>query len=258
MEKKILVIEDEIATRTNLVKFLEAEGFDSIGAENGDIGIKLAQEHLPDLIICDILMPDLDGYDVLTQLQQNAATAAIPFIFLTSATDSASLRQGMDMGADDYLSKPITSAELRRAILSRLKKQEVKIEQFCSESQPVKELTKKVEKLEQYIDIQDRMLNNLSQGLKQSLSEINQSIEIVKSLSRQKEHDHEIVGVGDQSKLATISDRYLDNIQQEFARILALVNQVSELKRIITPDNTKMLNQFNFLDGNIQNNNPSK
>ena len=119
MKRKILVIEDEKTTLNSIVEFLLSEGFDAIGAENGRMGIELAQKHLPALIICDILMPELDGYDVLTYLQQDRETASIPFIFLTATTDSSSFRLGMEMGADDYLRKPVTSAELRAAIASR-------------------------------------------------------------------------------------------------------------------------------------------
>jgi diguanylate cyclase (GGDEF)-like protein len=124
MNNKILVIEDEQAIRMNLLKLLSAEGFQVIGADNGNSGVQLAQAEQPDLIICDILMPGLDGYGVLTALQQDPVTAAIPFIFLTAKTERSDWRQGMKLGADDYLTKPFTRAELLEAIASRLQKQE--------------------------------------------------------------------------------------------------------------------------------------
>jgi diguanylate cyclase len=119
---KILVIEDERVIRNNLLKLLSAEGFESIGAENGNQGLQLAQSEQPDLIICDILMPGLDGYEVLKALQQNPKTASIPFIFLTAKAERSDWRQGMNLGADDYLTKPFTRAELLAAITSRLQK----------------------------------------------------------------------------------------------------------------------------------------
>ncbi|HEY9726450.1 MAG TPA: EAL domain-containing protein [Chroococcales cyanobacterium] len=119
---KILVIEDERVIRNNLLKLLSAEGFQSIGAENGNHGLQLAQNEQPDLIICDILMPGLDGYGVLKALQQNPKTASIPFIFLTAKADRSEWRQGMNLGADDYLTKPFTRSELLAAITSRLQK----------------------------------------------------------------------------------------------------------------------------------------
>lgn len=121
---KILVIEDEPAIRTNLLKLLSIEGFQMLGAENGVRGVELAQTHQPDLIICDILMPQLDGYGVLKALQKDPTTATIPFIFLTAKVDRADWRQAMNMGADDYITKPFSRSELLEAIATRLQKQE--------------------------------------------------------------------------------------------------------------------------------------
>ena len=116
---KILVIDDEESVRGNLAELLEAEGFDPISAENGRVGVQLAWQQLPDLIICDIMMPELDGYGVLDELRQAPATATIPFIFLTARAERADLRQGMNLGADDYLVKPFTRDELLKAISAR-------------------------------------------------------------------------------------------------------------------------------------------
>ena len=116
MMKKILVIEDEVQTRDMFLECLEAEGFDTIGTENGFVGVQLTQDELPDLVICDIMMPQLDGYGVLAQLRQNPVTAMIPFIFITAKTAEAERRKGMELGADDYLTKPCTAEDLLRAI----------------------------------------------------------------------------------------------------------------------------------------------
>ena len=120
---KILVIEDEESVRENLLDLLEAENFETITAENGKIGITLAVSAMPDLILCDMMMPEIDGYGVLTAVRQEPLTATIPFIFLTAKSAKADFRQGMDMGADDYLTKPFTRAELLRAIRNRLQRQ---------------------------------------------------------------------------------------------------------------------------------------
>ncbi|MBG1245630.1 response regulator transcription factor [Nostoc sp. NZL] len=121
--KKILVIEDDNVTRNLYLKGLEAKGFDTIGANNGLAGIQQAQERIPDLVICDITMPDMDGYSVLTTLRQDPLTAIIPFIFLTGSSTKADVRKAMELGADDYLTKPSTLDELLRAIATRLQKQ---------------------------------------------------------------------------------------------------------------------------------------
>ena len=135
--KKILVIEDEELLRANTVQILELEDFCTIEANNGRVGVQLAQEHLPDLILCDVMMPELDGYCVLNALRQNPATAAIPFIFTTAKASKTDLRQGMDLGADDYLTKPFTADELLGAIATRLKKQAAIVGHYTTELKQV-------------------------------------------------------------------------------------------------------------------------
>ncbi|NEQ35726.1 MAG: hybrid sensor histidine kinase/response regulator [Okeania sp. SIO3I5] len=123
--KKILVIEDEKPILTIITDILEAEDFVVIGAKNGRVGIEKAQQEVPDLILCDVMMPEVDGYGVLKSLRKNLATEAIPFIFLTAKSTKADLREGMELGADDYLTKPFTRNELMKAINTRLDKQRV-------------------------------------------------------------------------------------------------------------------------------------
>ncbi|MEA5596642.1 EAL domain-containing response regulator [Rivularia sp. UHCC 0363] len=120
---KILVIEDEESVRENIVDLLEAESFEILAAADGKIGVDLAVSEVPDLILCDLMMPNINGYEVLQKLHSQAATATIPFIFLTARTAKADLRKGMDLGADDYLTKPFTRSELLNTITSRLDKQ---------------------------------------------------------------------------------------------------------------------------------------
>ncbi|MEW6495928.1 MAG: EAL domain-containing protein [Cyanobacteriota bacterium] len=137
--KKILVIEDEEFVRENILELLDAEGFEVIGAENGSVGVDAAKLMVPDLILCDVMMPKLDGFGVLTELRQDAKMAAIPFIFLTAKAAKSDFRQGMELGADDYITKPFTRAELLGAITSRLKKQAAVQEHFHTELQQAKE-----------------------------------------------------------------------------------------------------------------------
>jgi two-component system, OmpR family, alkaline phosphatase synthesis response regulator PhoP len=118
---KILVIEDELDVRENLVDLLEANDYEVRSAENGFLGAVLALEHIPDLIVCDVMMPEVDGHEVLQALRQSSTTAMIPFIFLTAMADIQSIRKGMELGADDYLTKPFENIDLLKAI-------EVKIE----------------------------------------------------------------------------------------------------------------------------------
>ncbi|MBE9207108.1 EAL domain-containing response regulator [Nostoc sp. LEGE 06077] len=146
---KILVIEDEESVRENLLDLLEAEDFKTIAAANGRTGVDLAFAEAPDLILCDMMMPEIDGYGVLTALRQDPLTATIPFIFLTAKSAKSDFRQGMDMGADDYLTKPFTRAELLGAIMNRLERQAT-LKKYLSSSPKIipKTVSPKIQLLE--------------------------------------------------------------------------------------------------------------
>ena len=120
--KTILLIEDNIDIRENMSEIMSLASYNVLTAENGKIGVELASEHKPDLIICDIMMPVLDGYGVIHMLQKNPDTQSIPFIFLTAKAERSEMRRGMELGADDYITKPFNGTELLNAIESRLKK----------------------------------------------------------------------------------------------------------------------------------------
>lgn len=128
--KKILVIEDEKFLRVDLLEILENLDFQGIEAENGAVGVQLARQHLPDLIICDVMMPELDGYGVCTALRQYPETATIPFIFLSAKSDKLDIRQGMALGADDYLTKPFSIVELSQVISTQLEKKVIIDKQY--------------------------------------------------------------------------------------------------------------------------------
>ena len=121
--KRILVIDDDSAVMALTTRALRSRGFQTLTAHNGVVGLEMAKTQLPDLIICDIQMPQLNGFETLAALRQDAATAAIPFIFLTAMADRDQVRQGMGLGADDYLTKPFTAQELIGAVNIRLDKQ---------------------------------------------------------------------------------------------------------------------------------------
>jgi CRP/FNR family cyclic AMP-dependent transcriptional regulator len=110
--KKILVIEDNIEVRENIAEILELSNYEVVTAENGKRGVELSLQHTPDLIICDIMMPELDGYGVLHLLNKHIETYGIPFIFLTAKSEKTDLRKGMEMGADDYITKPFDGIEI--------------------------------------------------------------------------------------------------------------------------------------------------
>ena len=123
-KKKILVIEDNLEMRENIAEILELANYTTITAENGKKGVAAAKSEVPDLIICDVMMPELDGFGVLHILGKDPAMLGIPFIFLTAKSESVDVRKGMGMGADDYITKPFEEMDLLDAVEMRLKKSE--------------------------------------------------------------------------------------------------------------------------------------
>jgi len=142
--KSILVIDDNQGIRENTAEILELAGYKTFTAENGKKGIELAIAQKPELIVCDIMMPELDGYGVLHLLKKNTDTENIPFVFLTAKTERSDFRKGMEMGADDYITKPFTEIELLNAVETRLKKAEVLKKNYTDTQQGVTEFIKDV------------------------------------------------------------------------------------------------------------------
>ena len=140
--KKILLIEDNDDIRDNTAEILELASFEVFTAPNGKLGVETALQENPDLIICDIMMPVLDGYGVLHMLQNNPATQNTPFIFLTAKTERSDFRKGMELGADDYITKPFDGTELLKAVEGRLKKVALLKEEFKGGMDGFKELIK--------------------------------------------------------------------------------------------------------------------
>ena len=128
---KILLIDDSLRATTLFEKRLRSEGYSILTAQNGQDGIRFVHRHQPDLIICDVAIPQGGGFEVLAYLRQNPLTAVIPFIFLSDRSARSDVRHGMELGADDYLTKPCSMDELLRAVSSRLNRQKT-FQQWCS------------------------------------------------------------------------------------------------------------------------------
>jgi DNA-binding response OmpR family regulator len=154
--KKILLIEDNKDMRENTAEILELANYQVYTSKNGKEGVELALKEKPDLIICDIMMPVLDGYGVLHLLSKKEETAGIPFIFLTAKAERTDMRKGMEMGADDYVTKPFDDIELLNAIESRLKKSEMIKKDFSKTAEGLNEFISNVKGIED--------LNKLSIG----------------------------------------------------------------------------------------------
>ncbi|MBD2462664.1 response regulator [Oscillatoria sp. FACHB-1407] len=215
---KILVIEDETLLLESLLELLDAEGFEAIGAENGQIGIQLIQETLPDLVICDILMPELDGLSVLQQSREDATTALIPFIFLTAKGTWYEVRQGMNLGADDYLTKPFKQTDLLQAIAVRLSKREAIIN-----------LQEKIEQLEQANLLKEQFLETASDELRVPITNIKIAVQMLyeaPTRERQKQ--------------------YFELLQAECNREINLLNNLLDLHKLETNTRPFRLESISF------------
>lgn len=217
--KTILVIEDEQAVRESILDLLAAEGFHGLGGENGNRGVQLAQEHCPDLILCDIQMPEMDGYSVLTHLRQTGATAAIPFIFLSAKSTKGDIRRGMELGADDYLTKPCTATELLGAISSRLAKHAAIAHRLQQEPVAESAIT-----AEPTASTHDGLLNHFYQELRNPLSNISMTIHLLKTTP------------GRAHAPAAIA-----TVQQDYGRELAILAEVDKLQDFLTPESAELL-----------------
>lgn len=142
--KTVLVIDDNNDIRENTAEILELAGYKTLTAENGKRGVEIATKEKPAVIVCDIMMPELDGYGVLHLLRKNAETQNIPFIFLTAKTERSDFRKGMEMGADDYITKPFDDIELLNAVEVRLKKSAILEQNYAPSSQGVTQFLKDV------------------------------------------------------------------------------------------------------------------
>lgn len=157
---KVLIIDDNRHIRMQINLVLKLEGFETIEADNGVTGMEMAKEHCPDLIVCDIVMPELDGYAVLEQLREHGPTSDIPFLFLSAKADRSDVREGMNLGADDYLVKPFTANELVQAISARLNRYKT----------TRREMARKIESLAQASATKDKFMSIISHDLKSAFS----------------------------------------------------------------------------------------
>ncbi|MDB9317037.1 MULTISPECIES: response regulator [Cyanophyceae] len=234
----ILVIEDEEQIRLNIQEILVLADFSVVTASDGVRGLNLAKVKLPNLIICDIMMPGMDGLEVLQNLRNDPQTANIPLIFLTAKSERDDLRQGMNLGADDYITKPFEPREILQAVKARLERQAVSTQQYLNEQDKVAKIQQKIkesgtnlEVSQQLSQMRENILDQLSQDLRNPLSSINMALHMLK-----------------ECKVEEQRQRYLDIIQHEYAREVKLLNEVDNLRELLTDDNTKLLKQFNLLN----------
>ena len=235
----ILVIEDETQILLNLQEILELADFSVITAVDGTIGLQLAKSKNPDLIICDIIMPGLNGYEVLQELRQDPQSADIPLIFLTAKVERNDLRQGMGLGADDYITKPFEPFEILQAVNARLERHSISNQADLRESQKSETFQQEIKKnrtelqnSQQLAEIRGNLLDQVSRDLRNPLSNINMAIYMLKQAKSEKDRD-----------------RYLSILQQECTREIEILNEVDNLRELLTVENTKLLRTYKLLGG---------
>jgi diguanylate cyclase (GGDEF)-like protein len=167
--KTILVIEDDGAIRSNIAIILKSQGLNVIQAKDGPSGLQMAIGYQPDLVICDIMLPEMDGYEILQKLREAPETSITPFIFLSALADRSDMRQGMNLGADDYLTKPFTSAELINTVQARLQKQQELTQPYVNEMKRAAEELRQVAYTDLLTHLPNRILlrQNLGKKLKE-------------------------------------------------------------------------------------------
>ncbi len=236
MTYKILVIDDKDFIRQKIVELLTNEQFEVIQAINGKQGVQLAIREQPHLIICDIVMPDLGGDQVLEKLRQISETSSIPFIFLTARSNYSSRWQAGKLGMDDYLVKPFTKEELIGAVRSRLQKQTFFLAQLNSCYEEVKHLKHKNQQVENRKQVEEEIISNFIEDLRGNFSKLNLAVQLLK-----KEASAE--------KRA----RYIAILEQELASEIQLLNKVSHLQTLMKSEDFSFLEQYKLLENSKQN-----
>mgnify|MGYP002776995831 CR=1 FL=1 len=220
----VLVIEDDPEILENIEEILELQSYETLTTSSSLTGLQLAKEALPNLVICDVVMPDLDGYGVLSELRQQAETAAIPFIFLTGRSDRSDVRHGMELGADDYLTKPFTQEELLGAVQSCLTKYDRLSKQYEAQAQEAQSIEKQLQTSQELAEMNSVLLQKLSQGLRHPVANITIATYMLKQNLSSKDFE-----------------RYIAILEEECARSTSLLNEVSSLQEYLNPSKINLL-----------------
>ena len=227
---RILVIEDDASVLDNLEDILTLENFQVFTARNGREGVDMALRQLPDLVVCDVMMPEMDGYAVVKCLREEPATKTIPFIFLTAKAERLDYREGMESGADDYVTKPFRPQELINAIEVRLARHASLMQPYHDETQRSTNLSKQLKDSTELANIKENLLDQLSQDLREPLSNVNLALHMLGKAQTDAERE-----------------RYLSILRQEYAREMRLLKDVANLREMVTAENLQVLQKFNLL-----------
>lgn len=234
---RILVIEDEKEIRENILQILRLNNYEALGVDNGKIGLKSALKTPPDLVICDIMMPEMDGYEFITKLRQEEKTVITPCIFITAKVDKQDIRLAMKLGADDYLTKPFTPEELLEAIEARLQRKrelEVKLQKnqklIKDILNQIKEKDKNIEHSQSLLELKNDIINKLIVSMSNPINNINMAITMLSEADTEEKRQV-----------------YLKILREECAKEIKLLNETKELQKLLTPQNISVLLQFGLL-----------
>ncbi|PSO51581.1 MAG: response regulator [Cyanobacteria bacterium SW_9_44_58] len=237
MKPNILVIDNEDTIRENVIEFLTSHNMNLLRAQTGEQGLEKAGQEKPDLIICNINLSDMEGFQVLETLKNNTETSFIPVIFVTRKSSRKIYRKAMELGANDYLSFPFTNEELLQAIRTRLQTSTVpyansdSINTTNSKQGDIDTLQEKVNTLSKKEKMQEQILDKLHEDLRSNLSKIKIAIYMLKNEAN-----------------ADKRQRYIKILEEECNWEMELLDKVSELRNLLTPDNLKFLERYDFLD----------
>jgi len=230
MTTKILVIDNEDAIRKTVTDFLISQGFDLIRVETGNKGIEQVIDQKPNLIICNINLSDMEGFQVLKELSKNIETRFIPVILITRKSSRKIYRQAMESGADDYLSLPFTNEELLQAINTQLQKKSVIANESDAQPEDINFLREKLNDLRKKEKMQEQLLDKLYEDLRSNFSKLKLAIYMIRNEPDQQKRE-----------------RYLNILEAECNWEMELLDKVSELRTLLTPENLKFLERYNFL-----------
>jgi len=238
---RILVVEDEKEIRENILQILRLNDYEAMGVENGKLGWEIALKSPPDLVICDIMMPEMDGYQFIERLRVEEKTLMIPCIFVTAKVDKKDIRMGMRLGADDYLTKPFSPDELLEAVEVRLQRKKELEQEFEAKLQKNQELVKnvlkelqekdkKIQSNENLLELKDDIISKLIISISNPVNNMNIAIKMLSEADTEEKRQ-----------------AYLRVLKEECAKEINLLNEVKELQKILTPENIAVLLQFNLL-----------
>jgi two-component system, OmpR family, alkaline phosphatase synthesis response regulator PhoP len=226
----VLVIEDDAEVLTLIQSTLEQQSYQTLTTPDSTLGVSLARQKLPDLILCNLMMPRLDGYGVLREVRRHQATETTPLIFLLGSFELSAIQQGVRMGVDDYLTKPLVTDELLNIVNRCLQRQNKSMSYGAIVYQQLKLLEKQAQDYREIAETNMAFLNQVSEDLRHPFSNMTIALHMAKT-----------------AKTPAERDRFLDILEEECLRGGILLNEIAEMQEFLTPQKLNVLRQLKSL-----------